>query len=132
GVGIELAVFVGQRVAELTPVVLTLIGHAQLLETEDDLLHVSRGVSAEQSDHVESSLLPRRRNASGAPPKRWVQTPRAGVSARAACRRWRPSRSWCQSRRAPPPWCVRAPRPWSAPRTPCCSGRSCGHRRDRW
>src|SRR5215510_12398774 len=57
--GIELAVCLGQRVAELATVVLADIGQSEFLETEDDLLHVSRRLPPEQSDHVASSLVPR-------------------------------------------------------------------------
>src|SRR5262245_18011875 len=53
---VELAVCLGQRVAELATVVLADIGQTEFLQTEDDLLHVSRRLSAEQSDHVTSSL----------------------------------------------------------------------------
>src|SRR5262249_39607118 len=55
--GVELAVLVGQRVVELAAVVLADVGQTEFLQTEDDLLHVSRRLSAEQSDHVTSSLM---------------------------------------------------------------------------
>src|SRR5262249_14104657 len=60
--GVELAVCLGQRVAELAAVVLADIGQAEFLQAEDDLLYVSRRLSAEQSDHVTSSSVGERRN----------------------------------------------------------------------
>src|SRR5262249_1961845 len=60
--GVELAVCLGQRVAELAAVVLANIGQPEFLQAEDDLLHVSRRLSAEQSDHVTSSSVDERRN----------------------------------------------------------------------
>src|SRR5262245_26704626 len=50
--GIELAVCLRERVAELATVVLAYIGQTEFLQTEDDLLHVPRRLSPEQSDHV--------------------------------------------------------------------------------
>src|SRR6266480_152 len=50
--GVELAVCLGQCVAELTTVVLASIRQPEFLQTEDDLLHVSRRLPSEQSDHV--------------------------------------------------------------------------------
>src|SRR5205085_9383526 len=49
---IELAIALGQRVAELTTVILASIRNPEFFQTEDDLLHVSRRLPSEQSDHV--------------------------------------------------------------------------------
>src|SRR5262249_15970750 len=59
--GVELAICLGQRIAELAAVVLADIGQAEFLQAEDDLLYVSRRLSAEQSDHVTSSSVGERR-----------------------------------------------------------------------
>jgi hypothetical protein len=65
--GIELAVCLGQRVAELTAVVLASIRQPQFLQTEDDLLHVSRRLPSEQSDHVILLCVSSQRRASRHP-----------------------------------------------------------------
>jgi hypothetical protein len=55
---IELAVGIGQRIAELAAVILAGVGQTKLLEAEDRFLHVSRCLTAQQSDHVASSVVP--------------------------------------------------------------------------
>src|SRR5215831_8770564 len=90
--GVELAVCLGQRVAELATIVLADIGQAEFLQAEDDLLHVSRRLSAEQSDHVTSSSVAERRSDFALQIEDRFAAWR--FSRRAACRQWRPFRSW--------------------------------------
>src|SRR6516225_4591424 len=90
--GVELAVCLGQRVAELATIVLADVGQPEFLQAEDDLLHVSRRLSAEQSDHVTSSSVAERRSDFALR----IEDRFAAwqFSRRAACRQWRPFRSW--------------------------------------
>src|SRR5262249_48481161 len=68
-IGVELAVCLGQRIAELATVVLADIGQPEFLQAEDNLLHFPGGLSAEQSDHVTPSSVGERRRPPFPPPR---------------------------------------------------------------
>src|SRR5262245_14566716 len=92
--GVELAVCLGQRVAELAAVVLADIAQGEFFQAEDDLLHVSRRLSTEQFDHVTSSSVRERRNDFRFAHQTTASPPGAHQFSRAACTQWRPFRSW--------------------------------------